>query len=182
MCSQVRWAGRTIDYCQIRGPGVNCSNAPILQCSNAPASRKTALILMHSCESWHRLMVARAAALRININTDGRPIPTKKRWRTPAFLGMYTCCAHRHKRPSSSSSSSSTKEIATERFIWPAKGGPSEEQHQHLSRLAAQGSTSITLGAQRVMFAAQGSRRSIAPAHAVKHGSGVVVVVVVVAY
>ena len=28
------------------------------------------------------LMVARAAALRVNINTDGRPLPTKKRWRT----------------------------------------------------------------------------------------------------
>ena len=25
---------------------------------------------------------ARAAALRININTDGHPLPTKKRWRT----------------------------------------------------------------------------------------------------
>ena len=28
------------------------------------------------------LMVARAAALRVNINIDGRPLRTKKRWRT----------------------------------------------------------------------------------------------------
>ena len=28
------------------------------------------------------LMVARAAALQVNINIDGRPLPTKKRWRT----------------------------------------------------------------------------------------------------
>ena len=27
-------------------------------------------------------MVARAAALQVNINIDGRPLPTKKRWRT----------------------------------------------------------------------------------------------------
>ena len=27
-------------------------------------------------------LIARATALRININTDGRPLPTKKRWRT----------------------------------------------------------------------------------------------------
>ena len=31
-------------------------------------------------------MVARAAALRININTDGCPLPTKKRWRTSSKL------------------------------------------------------------------------------------------------
>ena len=27
-------------------------------------------------------MVARAAALRVNTSIDGRPLPTKKRWRT----------------------------------------------------------------------------------------------------
>ena len=32
------------------------------------------------------LMVARAVALRININSDGRQIPTKKAWRTSTSL------------------------------------------------------------------------------------------------
>ena len=36
------------------------------------------------------LMVARAAALRVNINTDGRPLPTKKRWR----LSRKLCAPH----------------------------------------------------------------------------------------
>ena len=35
------------------------------------------------------LMVASAAALRININTHGRPIPTNKRWHTSNKL-----CSH----------------------------------------------------------------------------------------
>ena len=33
----------------------------------------------NTLKSKTRLMVARAAALRININTDGRPLPTQKR-------------------------------------------------------------------------------------------------------
>ena len=46
------------------------------------------------------LMVARAAALRININTDGRPLPTKKRWRTSSKACaphlLHACAPHFH--------------------------------------------------------------------------------------
>ena len=43
--------------------------------------------LQHSQEQDGH-MVARASALRTNINIDGRPLPTKKRWRTSS-----TACA-----------------------------------------------------------------------------------------
>ena len=36
------------------------------------------------------LMIVRPAALRIDMNTDGRPLPTEKRWRTSSKL----CACH----------------------------------------------------------------------------------------
>ena len=46
------------------------------------------------------LMVVRAAALRTNINIDGRPLPTKKRWRTSskecAHHLLHACAPHFH--------------------------------------------------------------------------------------
>ena len=40
-----------------------------------------------SLKSKTGLMVARAAALRTNINIDGRPLPTQKRRRTSEYIG-----------------------------------------------------------------------------------------------
>jgi len=46
------------------------------------------------------LMVARAAALRTNINIDGRPLPTQKRWRTSSKACaphlLHACAPHFH--------------------------------------------------------------------------------------
>ena len=45
-------------------------------------------------------MVARAAAVRTNINIDGRPLPTKKRWRTSSKAWdphlLHACAPHFH--------------------------------------------------------------------------------------
>ena len=50
--------------------------------NQTPLGLLTAALLSSKLKSKTGLMVARAAALRIHINTDGRPLPTKKRWRT----------------------------------------------------------------------------------------------------
>ena len=56
--------------------------------------------IVHPLKSKAGLMVARAAALRVKINIDGRPFPTQKRWRTSSKACaphlLHACARHFH--------------------------------------------------------------------------------------
>ena len=84
--------------------------------NQTPLGLLTAALLSSKPKSKTGLMVARAAALRIHINTDGRPLPTKKRWRTsskacaPQLLTLYNLL------PRTPPPSDLAQEVCTE---WP---------------------------------------------------------------
>ena len=92
----------------LRGLPFRCPHVSVLSqfAYDSKRNRFTGLDGQHRChisrpaffndlKSKTGLMVARPAALRININTDGRPIPTKKHCRTlpasPPFCCLCPC-------------------------------------------------------------------------------------------